>query len=58
MDSETAQTFPFAQSFEEIVLWHTPRSHLVFSIVVIFAKCACGPCGVKNSLFTKKHRNR
>ena len=30
----------------------------VFSVFAIFAKCACGLGGVKNSLFTKKHRNR
>ena len=30
----------------------------VFSIFANFTKCACSPRGVKNSLFTKKHRNR
>ena len=37
-----------------------PRKTPIFdlSVFVIFTKSACGPCGVKNSLFTKKHRNR
>ena len=31
--------------------------HFIFSLFMIFTECACSPCGVKNSLFTKKHRN-
>ena len=57
--------------FRNVAVVHTPLEILtkccsgpketpifVFSVFAIFTKCACGPCGVKNSLFTKKHRNR
>ena len=37
-----------------------PKKTLIFDLSVFakFTKSACGPCGVKNSLFAKKHRNR
>ena len=47
-----------ARSFYENVLWPIRRWHFVLSIFANFTECACSPCGVKNSLFTKKRRNR
>ena len=69
--SKSINTFFMFFHFRNVAVVHTPLEILtkccsgpketpifVFSVFAIFTKCACGPCGVKNSLFTKKHRNR